>query len=260
MWRGFVSVGVLVAVALSAGEASATVYTWTQDGIRHFTNSAGEVPDAHRDTVKSFPTTAATGTAAPTPGDERASTPDARHVAAEVHDALDVHEAEEAHDARLDAAAAYGRGVERGAELALAQTRAVGELALAETRAVGELARSLLETALHARAPAPPPAAPAREPEVARRGRRSPDFRVSIVPSRDRWPGAVFFGRAGPVAGCAGCCCAGGIGYGFGSGRLVPHSHFFPSLGGARRTSLFFPYGHQLDAGAFLVGRAFWVD
>ncbi len=248
MWRGLVSVGVLTAVVLTAGEAAATVYTWTEDGIRHFTNSKAEIPEAHRDTVKTFPTSAAPG--APTPGDEQAE-PDARRLAEETHEADVAHEAEGADDAlgaRLAAAEAYGRGVERGAQIALAQTRATGELA-----------RSLLETALHTRAPAPPAEAFEREPEGRQRARRRPELRVRIVPSRDRWPGAVFLGNAGPVAGCTGCCC-GGIGYGFGAGRLVPHSHFYPSIALARRTPLFFPYGHQLDAGAFLVGRAFWVD
>jgi hypothetical protein len=221
----------LAVVVLVADESCATVYTWIEDGVSHFTNSAGEVPEPHRATAKSFPTAAAP-------------------VATAVKGAARDERSEP--DERLVAEAAYDRGVERGAAIALAQTRAVGELA-----------RSLVETALQSEpawpaGSAPPRSAPSPSDETHRPRRERPEFRVSIVPSRDRWPGGVFYGFAGPIAGCPGCCCASGLG--FGLGRLVPHSHFFPSLAGARRAPLFFPHGHQLDGNAFLVGRAYWVN
>ncbi|MEW6270309.1 MAG: hypothetical protein AB1689_13545 [Thermodesulfobacteriota bacterium] len=221
---------VIVACVLAGGtDAPATVYTWLDDGTRHFTNVSGDVPEAHRSTAKSFPTAAAHEPAAQ-------PTPETPPPAGRQPDAI---------------ADAYGRGVRQGAELALAQTRAVGELAV-----------SLVEAAVgrERTAPPPPPRASAPAERERRRGKGRPSFRVSIVPAGYRWPGGVGYGYLGTVAGCPGCCCAPGLGYGFGWGRLVPHSHFFPSLAGTRRAALFFPNGHQLDSNLFLTGGGYWVD
>jgi hypothetical protein len=100
----------------------------------------------------------------------------------------------------------------------------------------------------------PAEARPARAP-----ARERPGFHVSIIPA-SRWPERIGYGSISPSAPCGSACCGAGFGYGFGWGRFVPHSHFFPSLAGSRRAPLFFPYGHQLDADAFLVGRGYWID
>lgn len=244
MWRGLVSTAALACNLAFAAVASATVYTWLDDdGTRHFTNSAHEVPEPHRATARAFPTAPrekAPGDAPPAPASTAVVAPaPAPSAGATARAAADEHEL-----TALEAA--FGRGVERGAALSLAQTRAVGELA-----------ESLVDAALR-RPPAPP--APPQPRVAAPPARKEPGFYVSIVPGGYRWPGFVGYGSVGPVAGCPGCCCATGLGYGFGFGRLVPHSHFFPSLAGARRAPLFFPDGHQLDANLFLVGRGYWVN
>lgn len=210
MARTLVTMMVLAVCLLArAPDAAATVYTWLEDGARHFTNSASAVPEQHRATARSFgtlpasepPATATSPADQPGPVEPEAS-------------ALE---------------AAYGRGVERGAGLALAPTRAVGELA-----------RALVETAL-GHEPAPPPSAAPPAEHRPSRSASEPRLRVSIVPAGYRWPGGVGYGYVGAVGGCPGCCCASG-------------------LAGARRTPLFFPNGHQLDANLFLVGDGYWLD
>jgi hypothetical protein len=219
-WMVIGMVGLIVAGA--AGRASGTVYAWREsDGVHHFTNFLEDVPEEHRSTVQSFVRrTAPPAEAETTAGTEPGAPPEVEG----------------------DGGESYGRAVERGATIALEQTRAVGELA-----------RSLVE-ALRRDAPAPHPVEWAEPP------RRSPEFRVSIIPAGRRWPARVFYGAIAPDVGCSGCCCGTSFGYGFAGGRLIPHSHFFPSLAGARHAPLFFPNGHMLDADLFLVGDGYWID
>jgi hypothetical protein len=117
-------------------------------------------------------------------------------------------------------------------------------MALANTRVMGELARALLASSGQATV----------SPQSYE---RNPRVHVAIVPSPDRWVGPVGYGFIAPTAGCG--CCSSGFGYGFASGRLVPHSHFYPTQDAARRSSLFFPGGHQLDAAGFPVGQGYWT-
>jgi hypothetical protein len=124
---------------------------------------------------------------------------------------------------------AYERGLERGLQMAERQ------VALA-----GELARSVLAAV----PPRPPTRIIIQQP---------PQTIIRYVT-----PGyySPFYGPIGPYAPYVPC---GGFGYayGFGYGRFVPHSHFFPGIRG-RRSGLFFPHGHFSQDG-FLFGHGFVV-
>lgn len=123
----------------------------------------------------------------------------------------------------------YERGLERGLQTAEHQ------VALA-----GELARTILA--------ATPPAPPIRiviqqPPQVIVR---------HVSPQYD----APFYGFLGPYVPHSPYYSP-GYAYGFGQGRFVRHSHFFPGTRGRRR-GLFFPHGHFSRDG-FLFGHGFVV-
>jgi len=230
-WAPPLVIGLIL--ASSAAPARGTVYTWREsDGVDHFTNALDDVPEAYRPTAKTSVrrSEATSGVEVVAP-----AKPTGAEVVAPAKPTAPPRVAVEDDS--------YLRGVERGAKIALEQTRAVGELA-----------RSLVEALRRddgpreIRRPEPPP-----EP-------RNPGFYVSVVPAGRRWPERIFHGAIGPAPGCTGCCCGTTFGYGFGGGRLIPHSHFFPTIEAARRVGLFFPHGHQLDADLFLVGDGYWVD
>jgi hypothetical protein len=209
-----------VVLATAPEEGRATVYTWREG-----------------DGVRHF-----TNSLDEVPEDHRAT---AKTFVRRDAPSRDAAPAESAPATPEPADDSYHRAVELGATIALEQTREIGELA-----------RSLVDSLR--RDPTPP-----REVRrVERPAREKPGFHVSIIPAGRRWPERVFYGAIAPTGGCSGCCCGNAFGYGwdFGWRRLVPHSHFFPTLAGARRSGLFFPHGHQLDADLFLVGDGYWVD
>jgi hypothetical protein len=122
---------------------------------------------------------------------------------------------------------AYERGLERGLETAERQVAIAGELA---------------RTVLAAVPPAPPTRIVIQQ--------SAPIVRY-VSPGYD----LPFYGFIGPYAPYFpyGFSYA----YGFGRGRLVRHSHFFPGTRGRHR-GLFFPRGHFSQDG-FLFGQGFVV-
>lgn len=134
-----------------------------------------------------------------------------------------------------DTISAYERGLERGLQTAERQ------VALA-----GELARTLLAAAQ----PPPPPPAPAQIIIV-----QQPAPIVRYV-SSERAYAPPYYGYIAPYS-TYGFPYNDTHAYGFGRGRLIRHSHFFP---GARRRGpgLYFPYGHSRHRG-YLSGHGFVV-
>jgi hypothetical protein len=131
----------------------------------------------------------------------------------------------------VEATSAYERGLERGLQTAERQVALAGELA---------------RTVLAAVPPSPPTRIIIQQPPRTIVRYASPGY------------GTPFYGFIGPYApyffgGPYGFSHA----YGFGRGRFVPHSHFFPGTRGRRR-GLFFPHGHFLHHG-FLFGHGFAV-
>src|SRR5262249_18710354 len=98
---------------------------------------------------------------------------------------------------------AYERGLERGLLTAERQIDMVGELARSVLSAVPQ--------------PSPPPTVIIQQP--------SPSMVVRYV-SPDYY--SPYYGTIGPYSPCWGWPCGFGFTYGFGWGRFVPHSHFFP--------------------------------
>ncbi|NOT56633.1 MAG: DUF4124 domain-containing protein [Deltaproteobacteria bacterium] len=135
-----------------------------------------------------------------------------------------------------DPISAYERGLERGLQTAERQ------VALA-----GELARTLLAAAQ----PPPPPPAP---PQIIIVQQPAPIVRY-VSPEPAYAP--PYYGYIGPYATASGFPYNDTYAYGFGRGRLIRHSHFFP---GARRRGpgLYFPYGHSRHRG-YLFGHGFVV-
>ncbi|MGE0822307.1 MAG: DUF4124 domain-containing protein [Candidatus Binatia bacterium] len=131
----------------------------------------------------------------------------------------------------LPAYNAYERGLEHGLELAERQ------VALAS-----EMARSILQAA----PPVPPP------PMIIIQQQPAP-----IIRYVDREPGwSPYYGFLAPYTSLYwGGYYPSSYPYGFRSGRLIPHSHFFPGTRGGHR-GLFFPYGHFSHQG-FLFGHGF---
>lgn len=132
-----------------------------------------------------------------------------------------------------DTISAYERGLERGLQTAERQ------VALA-----GELARTLLV------ATQPPPPAP---PQIIIVQQPAPIVRyVSSEPAY----APPYYGHIAPYS-TYGFPYNDTYAYGFGRGRLIRHSHFFP---GARRRGpgLYFPYGHSRHRG-YLSGYGFVV-
>ena len=135
------------------------------------------------------------------------------------------------------AISAYERGLERGLQAAERQ------VALA-----GELARTLL-----AAAPAPPPPPPS-PPQIIIIQQPAPVVRY-VSPEPAYAP--PFYGFIAPYSTYSGFPYNYTYPYGFGRGRLIRHSHFFPGAR-RRRPGLYFPYGHALHRG-FLFGHGFVV-
>jgi hypothetical protein len=130
-------------------------------------------------------------------------------------------------------ATAYERGVERGLIAAERQMERTNEI---------------LKTTLQAvRQPPPPP------PTIVIQ--QQPETVVRYV-DRDLYP-VPHYGFISPYSSYWGVPYAYHYPYGFGRGRFVPHSHFFP---GTRRRSrgLFFPHGHSTHHG-FLSGHGIVV-
>jgi hypothetical protein len=127
---------------------------------------------------------------------------------------------------------AYERGLEQGLQTAERQ------MVLAS-----EMARNLLA----AIPPAPPTRIIIQQPAQP------------IMRYVDSGPYASpFYGFIGPYAPYHwGFPYGASYAYGFGRGRFVPHSHFFPGTRGRRR-GLFFPHGHFSHRG-FLFGHGFVV-
>ena len=129
-------------------------------------------------------------------------------------------------------ASAYERGVERG-------------LLAAEQQM--EMTNEILQTALQA---VPQPSAPSiiliqQQPETLV---RYVDYGPSYFP---------YYGFISPYASFWGIPYAYSYPYGFGRGRFVPHSHFFPGVRGPSH-GLFFPQGHFTHHG-FLAGHGIVV-
>lgn len=133
---------------------------------------------------------------------------------------------------------AYDRGLERGLQAAERQ------VALA-----GELARTLLAAAPQPPLPPPPP-----PPTVIIQQPTTVVRYVSPAPAMYAPP---FYGFIAPYSTYYGFPYNFTYPYGFGGGRFIPHSHFFP---GARKrpAGLYFPYGHASHRG-FLFGHGFVV-
>ena len=130
----------------------------------------------------------------------------------------------------------YERGLERGLQAADRQVTLAGELA-----------RTLLTAA-----PAPPPPPPA-PPQIIIIQQPAPVVRyVSPEPSTYAPP---FYGFIAPYSTYYGFPYSFTYPYGFGRGRLIRHSHFFPGAR-RRRAGLYFPYGHASHRG-FLFGHGF---
>lgn len=131
---------------------------------------------------------------------------------------------------------AYERGLERGLQAAERQ------VALA-----GELARTML-------AAAPPPPPPPASPQIIIVQQPAPIVRY--VQSEPAYA-PPHYGYIGPYGTYSGFPYHDTYAYGFGRGRLIRHSHFFP---GARRRGpgLYFPYGHSRHRG-YLFGHGFVV-
>lgn len=136
------------------------------------------------------------------------------------------------------AISAYERGLEHGLQAAERQ------VALA-----GELARTLL-----AAAPAPPPPPPS-PPQVIII--QQPATVVRYVSPEPITYAPPFYGFIAPYSTYYGFPYGLTYPYGFGQGRLVRHSHFFPGAR-RRRAGLYFPYGHASHRG-FLFGHGFVV-
>ena len=130
---------------------------------------------------------------------------------------------------------AYDRGLERGLQAAERQ------VVLA-----GELARTLL-----AAAPQPPP--PPAPPQIIIVQQPAPIVRY-VSPEPAYAP--PFYGSIAPYS-TYGFPYNDTYAYGFGRGRLIRHSHFFPGAR-RRRPGLYFPYGHSRHRG-FLFGHGFVV-
>jgi hypothetical protein len=133
-----------------------------------------------------------------------------------------------------DTISAYERGLERGLQTAERQ------VALA-----GELARTLLVAAQPPPPPAPPQIIIVQQPAPV----------VRYVSSEPAYA-PPYYGYIGPYS-THGFPYNNTYAYGFGRGRLIRHSHFFP---GARRRGpgLYFPYGHSRHRG-FLFGHGLVV-
>ncbi len=123
----------------------------------------------------------------------------------------------------------YERGLELGLQTAERQAALAGELA---------------RTVLTAMPPPPPTRIIIQQP--------APTIIRYVSPNYYAPPCYGFIGPYMPYSpyGC-------GYAYGFGFGRFVPHSHFFPGTRGVR-TGLFFPHGHFSQDG-FLFGSGFVV-
>lgn len=132
----------------------------------------------------------------------------------------------------------YERGLERGLQTAEHQ------VALA-----GELARTLL-----AAAPQPPLPPPSPPPTIII---QQPTTVVRYISSDPGMYAPPFYGFIAPYSTYYGFPYNFTYPYGFGGGRFIPHSHFFPSAR-KRRTGLYFPYGHASHRG-FLFGHGFAV-
>ncbi len=129
--------------------------------------------------------------------------------------------------AEANVTSAYERGLERGLETAERQVAMAGELA---------------RTVLAAVPPAPPTRIVIQQSAPIVRY-VSPDYHFPFYGSIG--PYAPYFPYGSSYA------------YGFGRGRLVRHSHFFPGTRGRHR-GLFFPRGHFSQNG-FLFGHGFVV-
>jgi hypothetical protein len=129
----------------------------------------------------------------------------------------------------------YERGLERGLQAAERQ------VALA-----GELARTLL-----AAVPVSPP--PPSPPQVIII--QQPAAVVRYVSSEPSPYVPPFYGFIAPHSTYYGFPYNLTYPYGFGRGRFIPHSHFFPGAR-RRRAGLSFPYGHASHRG-FLFGHGF---
>jgi Domain of unknown function (DUF4124) len=138
------------------------------------------------------------------------------------------------------AISAYERGLERGLQAAERQ------VALA-----GELARTLL-----AAAPQPPPPPPPSPPQVIIIQQPATVVRY-VSPEPSPYYAPPFYGFIAPYSTYYGFPYSFTYPYGFGRGRLIPHSHFFPGAR-RRRAGLYFPYGHASHRG-FLFGHGFVV-
>lgn len=127
---------------------------------------------------------------------------------------------------------AYERGLDRGLLMSERQIDMVGELA---------------RIVLSAAPPPSPPTIIIQQPSTI----------VRYV-SPDPYPYTrPYYGFIGPYSPYWGWPYGSSYSYGFGWGRLVPHSHFFPVVRG-RSTGVFFPHGHVSHDG-FLFGSGFVV-
>jgi len=128
----------------------------------------------------------------------------------------------------------YERGLEQGLQTAERQVTLAGELARDVLAAV-------------------PPAPPTR---IIIQQSAPPIVRYAY-PDSYAPPFYGFIGPYMPDFSGFGAPYSFGYAYGFGRGRFVPHSHFFPGTRG-RRAGLFFPHGHFSQDG-FLFGHGFVV-
>lgn len=216
----------LVGILFCAAFTHAAVYSWRDEkGRLHFSNDQEEVPETHRASVKTFKSKFA----APNPVEVSVPSPSPN---------TEVPVAAPSPSAEPVAISAYERGLERGLQSAERQ------VALA-----GELARTLLAAAPQPPAPSPSP------PQVIII--QQPATVVRYVSPKPPMYAPPFYGFIAPYSTYYGFPYNFTYPYGFGRGRLIRHSHFFPGAR-RRRPGLYFPYGHARHRG-FLFGHGFIV-
>ena len=221
-----IPVTLLVVIFFLAASTRAAVYSWRDEkGRLHFNNDQEEIPEAYRASARTFKSKFA----APSPVEVSVTSPSPN---------TEVPVPTPSPGAEPVTISTYERGLEQGLRAAERQ------VALA-----GELARTLL-----AAAPAPPPPPPSPPQVIIIQQPATVVRHVSPGPPAYAPP---FYGFIAPYSTYYGFPYSFTYPYGFGRGRFVPHSHFFPGAR-RRRAGLYFPYGHASHRG-FIFGHGFVV-
>jgi hypothetical protein len=223
----FIPVTLLVGILFFVAFTHAAVYSWRDEkGRLHFCNDQEEIPEAYRASARMFKSKFA----APSPVEVSVTSPSPN---------TEVPVTAPSPSTEPVAISAYERGLERGFQAAERQ------VALA-----GELARTLL-----AAAPAPPSPPPSPPQVIIIQQPATVVRHVSPGPTASYAP--PFYGFIAPYSTYYGFPYSFTYPYGFGRGRLIRHSHFFPGAR-RRRSGLYLPYGHASHRG-FIFGHGFVV-